>query len=100
MHATRTIPLPSIYLSFTSRKTWPFEATLERERIIEEETRRTTAPRDLEPRLTMQLTVVHRGGSRSRWQLIRPIRGQFGFAEKGNDSRFDDESSPRLFFPP
>lgn len=35
----------------------------ERERIIEEETRRTTAPRDLEPRLTMQLTVVHRGGS-------------------------------------
>lgn len=63
MHATRTVPLPSIYLSFTSRKTWPFEATLERERIIEEETRRTTAPRDLEPRLTMQLTVVHRGGS-------------------------------------
>lgn len=31
MHATRTVP-PSIYLSFTSRKTWPFEATLERER--------------------------------------------------------------------
>lgn len=50
-------------------KSWKLgsETILERER--EEETRRTTAPRGLENRLTMQLTIVHRGGSRSRWEL-------------------------------
>lgn len=60
----------------------------ERERLIEEETRRTTRLRE-----PAHDAINHRPSRRISFTLgTRPIRGQFGFAEKGNDSRFDDES--------